>query len=62
MTTVILEAIDPSVESSGLSRCCRHRAIGWRIDVKFGECGTIDGVGGGPPASKRGGRSLKRLV
>lgn len=37
MATFILEAVDPSVDSSGLTRCCRHGAIVWRIRVKLGD-------------------------
>jgi hypothetical protein len=36
MATVILETVDPSVDSSGLTRCRRHEALVW-ICVMFGE-------------------------
>ena len=27
MTTLILDTVNPSVDSSGLARCCRHGAL-----------------------------------
>lgn len=34
MATFILDAVDPSVDSSGLTRCCRHEVC---IRIRFGE-------------------------
>ena len=35
MATLILDAVYPSVDSSGLTRCCRHEAFLW-ICASFG--------------------------
>lgn len=53
MASLILNAVNPSVDSPGLTRCGRHGALLWVRRVRRGqeECGTMDGDGRRPPAS-----------
>lgn len=45
MAPFILDAIDPSVDSSGLTGSCRHGALGGCVNDSKGQqdCGTMDG-------------------
>lgn len=43
MASFILKAINPSVDSSGLARCCRHEVSLYPRVIGFGMRGAAEG-------------------